>query len=69
MATLFILLPKLVCLPHNTMEFFDFTCDLKMNEYDQLKPSGKPAPFSFLFSIDIPMNILILASTLKDNVT
>ena len=38
MATLFILLPKLVCLPHNTMEFFDFTRDLKMNAYDQLQP-------------------------------
>ena len=41
MATLFILLPKLVYLPHNTMEFFDFTRDLKMNAYDQLKPKIK----------------------------
>ena len=38
MVLLFILLPKVVYLPHNTMEFFDFICELKVNEYDQLKP-------------------------------
>ena len=38
MVILFILLPKVVYLPHNTMEFFDFTHELKVNEYDQLKP-------------------------------
>ena len=38
MVILFILLPKVVYLPHNTMEFFDFIHELKVNEYDQLKP-------------------------------
>ena len=38
MAILFILLPKVVYLPHDTMEFFDFTRGLKVNEYNQLKP-------------------------------
>ena len=41
MAILFILLPKVVYSTHNTMEFFDFTSDLKLNEYDQLKPSAR----------------------------
>ena len=35
---LFILPPKVVYSPHNTINFFDFTRDLKVNEYDQLKP-------------------------------
>ena len=38
MVILFIPLPKWVYLPHNTMEFFDFILELKVNEYDQLNP-------------------------------
>ena len=43
MVILFLLLPKVVYLPHNTMEFFDFSRELKVNEYDQLKPCTRLA--------------------------
>ena len=43
MVILSIPLPNWVYLPHNTLEFFEFNRELKVNEYDQLQAAGLPA--------------------------
>ena len=43
MVIFFIPLPKWVYSPHNTMEFFEFIRELKVNEYNQLKPFFRKA--------------------------